>query len=82
MSDKPEEPAKTFHVSASDCERWLRRFHKMAKSLEGKEKQEDGIRMFYTAAVLLQQFRSEIEHDAMMRDAEHQNPFGVKTGEA
>lgn len=82
MSDT-KEPDKTFRVTIEDCDRWLRRFHRMAKSLEGKEKQEDGIRMFYTAAVLMQKFRTEIEYDSMMTEVEQVALFGKKPiGEA
>lgn len=76
-----------FSVTIEDCQRWVERLQRMARTLEKKKNQEgstehpDGIRMFYTASVLMQRLCMEIQQDNMLSGVP--NLFGSnKIGEA
>jgi hypothetical protein len=69
-----------FTVTVEDCARWMDRFRRMAKSLEQKG-DGDGVKMFYTAAVMLQKLSGEIQHEQFV--AGLAGPFGdIDEGEA
>jgi hypothetical protein len=79
--DDEEDAGPVFKVTVEDCKRWAQRLHRMAKSLEQKEGKDhpDGIKMFYTASVLMQRLSDEIQEDAMLADIP--NPFNSPMGE-
>lgn len=83
MSDE-NEGGPQFQVNVEDCERWMNRLTKMARSLEKKDGADhtDSIRMFYTAAVMVQKLGLEIQEDTMFHSASANNPFGTDIGEA
>lgn len=63
-----EDGSPTFKVTIEDCTRWASRLQRMAKTLEGRETttdNTDGIKMFYTASVLIQRLALEIQQDAL-----------------
>lgn len=77
----------SFSVTIEDCQRWVERLQRMARTLEKKKTKDgdtehpDGIKMFYTASVLMQRLAMEIQQDNMMTNIP--NIFGTnKIGEA
>lgn len=67
----------SFKVTVEDCAKWTSRLQRMAKALENREQNEvnaEGIKMFYTASVLMQRLGMEIQQDLLFSDST--NLFG------
>lgn len=78
-----DEDGPTFKVTVEDCARWTKRLERMARALEQREQNEtnaDGVKMFYTASVLMQRLGLEIQQDTLF--AGFVGPFGGPIGEA
>ena len=79
-----DSPSQKFTVTIEDCQRWIVRLQKMAKSLENKENNqsnEDNIAMLQVCSVLVSRLGQDIQNEEMVGEAT--SLFGkVTVGEA
>lgn len=85
--EEKDDSNQRFSVTIEDCKRWTERLQRMAKTLEKRQDEKDseeyadGIKLFYTASVLMQRLQYEIQQDAMFSSVPQ--PFGpVTVGES